>query len=643
MMKPFNRNWILIPLGLFLVCFSCRSHRQAEDWMNTQARTHGKDEIMLPKYFDQERVQAHTRMGLNCLRKDSVLFYSLSDHFNNLGAMVFTRHIKGGGEGAWWPSKVGAMAPEVASANIAEQIINNAHENGQKIMAYHRHMEDNYLADLHPDWVCRMPDGKRITTRGERLCFNSPYADVFLERALELIDLGVDGFYFDETHQPKQGCWCCYCRKKFKEETGLDMPGYIDKDDLLYQELMDYKNLIIERTFVRYREAFKQRNPALVMIIGSNAWPSMADRHTNSRLWQMADIQKTEFELPVNATRREAHVFRFPDGMHPFNEQLKMAHGWVLARDASGGRPPHVWVNNLLNESAALFATSALVGHGCIANLDHAERQIPDAMFKKSYELGSRISPFLAGSKPLRWVALHYSELARDQYIGDNFGAWEHILYPHYGAFTALSSKRMPVGMITDSQLEDQELEGYKILFVTDPKKLSPKMQEAAASFIRKGGQVIYNDSTWKWHTREGQGAAIEKFMNEIDQTGATPPVKVRGGAEMMQVDQFFNPDESRLTIACINDFSWVWTGKTRDIELNNPERYQEILQRKPPAPCNGVEVVLQRIPGMAPQTVFDAVSGKALDYHILENEVLIRVPSFDYLALVVVEYRGDK
>ena len=86
-----------------------------------------------------------------------------------------------------------------------------------------------------------------------------------------------------------------------------------------------------------------------------------------------------------------------------------------------------------------------------------------------------------------------------------------------------------------------------------------------------------------------------------------------------------------------------MWTGKTKDIEANDPERYQEILQRKPPAPCSGVEVVLQRIPGMAPQTVFDAVSGKALDYHILENEVLIRVPSFDYLALVVVEYRGDK
>jgi hypothetical protein len=32
-----------------------------------------------------------------------------------MGSHVFTRTIKGSAEGAWWPSKVGAIAPEAVA------------------------------------------------------------------------------------------------------------------------------------------------------------------------------------------------------------------------------------------------------------------------------------------------------------------------------------------------------------------------------------------------------------------------------------------------------------------------------------------------------------------------------------------------
>jgi len=193
--------------------------------------------------------------------------------------------------------------------------------------------------------------------------------------------------------------------------------------------------------------------------------------------------------------------------------------------------------------------------------------------------------------------------------------------------------------MITDSQLEDQMLDGYKILFVTDRKNLTPLMVEAIGQFTNRGGQVIYNDTTWRWHLGEGQAAAGEKFLEKISQTGESPPFRVLGGPESMQVDQFYNRDENQLTIACINDFSWVWTGYTRDIEKRNPERYHEIINRKPPGICEGVEVVVRSVPGMQPQSLIDAVTGAPLDYYIINDEVHVKVPSFEYLALLVMKF----
>lgn len=598
-----------------------------------------EDNYVLPGFFDSARVQAHTRMSLEYLRKDSSLFYGLSGYFKGLGVDVFTRHIKSGDEGAWWPSSVGKIEPEAEKVNIAKKIIDEAHRNGQRIIAYHRHMEDDYMAQQHPDWVCRFPDGQAMTKKGIRLCFNSPYADFFLTRSLELADLGVDGFYFDEQHQPKDGCWCPYCRKGFKEKTGLDIPEKIDKDDPLYQKLMDYKNEIMERTFRKYREELHKRTPNLVMLISGYAWPSMTERHTTGSLYRITDVFKTEFSLPVRASKYSFQPFCFPANMHPFEDDVKMAHGWVLARDATGGRPPHVWTHNLLNEKSALFATAALVGHGCIANLDHKEKEIPNQMFRSSYELGKKVSPFLAGTKPYRWIALHFSEYARDQYLGDATAAWRNVLYPHYGAYLALCRERLPVGMITDSQLEDNLLSGYKIVFVSDREKLTEQMKRSIADFEKKRGKVIYNNSEWKWHESEGQQAAIRSFLDEVNKTGVPLMAKVTGGPESMQCDYFLNAAQNQMVITCMNNFSWVSTGDIENIKANDPAKYQEIINRKAPSACRNIRILLQNDLAQKPQKVFDAVSGRNLEYELSGKELSIKLPEFEALAVIVVKY----
>ncbi|HEO70891.1 MAG TPA: hypothetical protein ENN80_06465, partial [Candidatus Hydrogenedentes bacterium] len=330
----------------------------------------------LPEWFDKYRVQAHTRFGPHWM--DDPEFLTAADGFRKTGARVFTRHIKSGDEAAWWPSAVGAVLPEARERDWAKAIIDTAHGAGCRIIVYHRHMEDAHTAREHPDWVCREPNGApKNTKRGDYLCLNSPYLGYLETRLLELVHRGADGFYFDETHMPKDGCWCEFCQNRFREETGLEPPREANRYDPLWQKYIDFKNLTIERAFVKLRTAIHRHNPEVVMLISANTWPAFTDRNMTHRLWRIADSVKTEFSLPARVLKHRG----LPEGFLPFDRDAKIALGYTLARDAADGRPPHVWTNGLLNADSAVFASAGMMAHGCIANLDIPEDTLPNSMF----------------------------------------------------------------------------------------------------------------------------------------------------------------------------------------------------------------------------------------------------------------------
>ncbi|MBD3291614.1 MAG: hypothetical protein GF393_01715, partial [Armatimonadia bacterium] len=430
------------------------------------------EDYELPDWYESARVQLHTRLSLNWLDKPE--FTNAAEAFAQMGTPAFTRHIKSGAEGAWWPSAVGAVDERTEGRNLAQEVIDRAHAAGCRIIVYHRHMEDAHLAETQPDWVARNERGEPHTRRGPKICFNSPYGDFVLTRLLELVEMGADGLYFDETHQPKPGCWCDFCREQFTEMTGLEHPPYPDFGNPVYQRLQDFTNITIERIFRQWRPAIHAANPECVMLIGGNTWPTMLDRHMTNRLWRLADAPKSEFNLP-NRTR--GRIFSLPQGMVDVVPDIRIAQGHDLHRDAADGRPPHIWIHGLLDETSALYAAAGIMAHGCVANIDCSEREIPNMDYAAAYDLGERVSPALAHRRPVKWAAIHYSELARDSFTGDSEGAWREVLHPVYSAYEALFRERLPVRFITDCQLEEGVPEGYQALFVPAPSHLTDAMR----------------------------------------------------------------------------------------------------------------------------------------------------------------------
>lgn len=573
----------------------------------------------LPDWYERARVQLHTRLSLRWL--DRPEFTTAAEAFAQMGAPVFVRHIKSGAEGAWWASALGAVAPEAAERNIAHEIIEQAHAAGCRIIVYHRHMEDEWVAAQHPDWAARDEHGAIRTGRGSRICFNSPYENFVRARLLELVEMGADGFYFDETHQPKDGCWCGFCREKFTEMTGLDHPPYPDPGNPVFQRLQDFSNVTIERVFRGWREAIHAASPECVMLVGGNTWPTMMDRHMTHRLWRIADAPKSEFNLP-NRTR--GRIFLLPPEMAPLVADIKIAQGHDLHRDAADGRPPHVWTHGVLDETSALYAAAGLMAHGCVANIDCRENQIPNMDYAAAFALGRTVSPHLARKRPIRWAAIHYSELARDVNASDPEAAWREVLHPVYSAYEALFRARLPVRFVTDSQLEEGVPEGFAALFVPAPQHLTDAMRASVEQFRATGGTVIENRDGWAWHDPERRGEAMAEFLAALP---GEAPVQVLGGPELLHAVAFTG-DDGGLTVALANEFAWVYTGRNPD-----PDRIAELTT--PPPPCEGVTVVLRGID--CPDSVREVVAGRDLPVRRIDDRVEIDLPTFQQMAVLAL------
>jgi len=609
------------------------------------------DAYRLPAWYDAIRVCAHTRLGWPMKEQTPEAFARAGQLLHSIGFLEISRHIKSGGEGAWWPSATGAVLPEAAERNYAQEIIDEAHRNGCRIIVYHRHMEDKALAAQHPDWRARDGEGRTVTRRGPMLCLNSPFADAVQARLVELAKMGADGFYFDEVHMNKPICWCSTCRRGFEKATGIEYPAAPEPGDPAYQKAIEYRNTVIERVFRKWRAAIHRINPDCVMLVGSNTYPAMNDRHTTHRLWRIADAMKSEFNLPTRTGNNR--IFSADKSLALPEADARLALGYTIARDACAGRPPHIWTHGIGDATSMRYATAGMLTHGAVANLNNLEEGIPDQeLFGPAVEMGNRVAPAFAGTRPLRWAAVHFSELARDHYLPDEAAAWKQVLFPVHGAFTALLRAHLPVGIVTDSQLEQGRLDGYRVLFLPAPAHLTGPMRQSVAAFKERGGLVVEQQPAWQWH-RPGDGMekSSSAFLSALDAHAAHAPVRASGGPKNMHMAAFQTPDGKRLTVSLANDFSWIQTDthvkkKSKSVESRPPVNDVEGQNqsaigsgpRQEPPPCTGVQITV-RLPGK-PIGVKDMVTGQELKPILLPDGFRLDLPDFDCLCVVAIEFQ---
>lgn len=149
---------------------------------------------------------------------------------------------------AYYPTKIGRMHKGLKGFDFFGTMVKKCHENGIAVVAYFSQIFDNWAYENHPDWRLVTADGKGMQEyRGTSdfksgrygiMCPNNEeyreYVKACLTEMNEMYDF--EGMFLDMTFFPEV-CYCPSCKKKYKEETGKEIPRTIDWSN---QDWLDY-------------------------------------------------------------------------------------------------------------------------------------------------------------------------------------------------------------------------------------------------------------------------------------------------------------------------------------------------------------------------------------------------------------------
>ena len=293
--------------------------------------------------------------------------------------------MKSADEDPWWPTAKPVDAdgrPHSAHPreingiilapgdDVAARIIHEAHAQGLRIIAYYWDSSEETLAARNDGSVCRKPDGRPFNAkRGTPLDLTGPYREVVLTRLIELVERGVDGFFFDHLHLPLEGCWGTALEEAWKAETGDAAAPPLDHSDPRYLRFLDFKAEKIEETFAYWRDAVKARHPEVVFVVSTDMFASLMNREVTTRLAAIADSAKNEY---CQALRRKVDKAVFKTYSTVLAKPLphvRQSLCWTVLRDSSDGRPPHIWHPGVPSTEQAEAYAASLMTFGAVANM----------------------------------------------------------------------------------------------------------------------------------------------------------------------------------------------------------------------------------------------------------------------------------
>jgi hypothetical protein len=648
--RPASMIWMAKPiLGAFAAVALCIS-AQGQDrspvlktitptWLDTI--THPQ----LPSWYDGSRVTMHAEFASSSKHP---VFVGWSELARDMGLSHVVQAIKREGEGAWWPTAVGQSLPSVSKGgNLAKDLIDGAHRNGVRLIAYHRHMEDAWAAAEHPDWRAVDHKGGSYLGRNDqvKMSFSSPYADFMLTRIEELTRLGLDGFYFDEAHSMIS--WDPYTKAAFEKETGLQYPTALNPEDPAFQAAAVYNQIVIERFFAAARSRIKAINPDCVLLIsirGYDGWASAPERAENvflagERLSRIADSSKTE--LSHGHRRWPQPYSAFPSYA---DKEMNVLAGYLIARDAAQGRPAHVWFAGVIHTALVYeYLTAAVIGSGNIANLSGVsgsemwENRGAGCLYENAIRLGNKVSPAMAGTDPMRWAAIHLSDRSRDAF---QLEGGEERVEACVGAamrtyFHVLQKEHLPASFITDSQLEEGVWPDTRVLCLPETDHLTPQMKKSIEAFQQRGGTVV--NIPGEQRDVGDFKKASEAFRAALLPVAKAAPIVAEVDAQKAHIAAYTKKGSDTWVVNAWNAFMW-WPFINERKKGPAGEAALKV-QNTAPSPVKGMVVKLSHPEGKKPKAIKETVSGRLLEAEPDGSSWKIAVPDYTSMAQLVIEF----
>jgi len=398
--------------------------------------------------------------------------------------------------------RVGPPRPGM-KGDFLRELVEEAHRRGIKVVAMVAHTANKLLYMRHSDWAQVNRRGEPILLEhapplGEwepqwpQLCPNSPFLEHAILEVREAVELGVDGILFDSFRyqpDPERACYCRWCRQKFREEFGHDMPVEPNWNNSVWRTLWDWRYRVVVKALSRLAEEARKSGRKVMVLYNSHpaGWAGRANRVVEEARGVLdgvfAECSEADYQPPgfiaemVKLTKAMAgdgvKVFASRNAFHQLKptEPLPAPALRQGLRETiiAGGDP---WV---------LVFSSQFV-------LDDSWVEAVEQVFRE-HEL---LEEYIVGSEPIRYAAIVVSNIVRDHYGRLNPSLYVDETRGFYYMFQRL---HIPAQYLLDKDLK-KSIWSYKLVVLAD----TACIDDSTARVVREFGDG-------------GRGGVVATFM----------------------------------------------------------------------------------------------------------------------------------
>ncbi len=404
--------------------------------------------------------------------------------------------------------KVGPVHPKMVG-DLVREAVREGRRRGIHVVAMVGHTANKYLYHKHSDWAQVNRNGEVILLEHvpfalehyepewPQLCINSPFIEHVKKEIVEAHGLGVDGVFLDSfRYQPdiERACYCEWCRRKFREEHGYEMPREPNWNDHRWKELWEWRYRVVYERLKELYELSKSIDPEKLFMYNSH--PGGWAGRTNKIVELARDYMDVVFAECSEADHQ-------PPGF--ITEMTK------LTRAMGGGKP--VWSSrNYFHLYRTVSSTTplairqglreAVLGGGSpwILVFSISYIQDPTALdaVAQAYSEFERIEEYLDGAEPYRYAGIIVSNNTRDYYGREHP---ERYVDSVRGIYYALIHSHLPVEFIAERDAVNTEyLRKFNVVITPNYVCMDDAIGDSIAKYVRLGGRLL---STYLSSTRD--------------------------------------------------------------------------------------------------------------------------------------------
>jgi len=368
-------------------------------------------------------------------------------------------------------------------------------------------------ARRHPDWQIVSSAGKRSgdDSRFGTLCLNSPYRSLFHRLVYEMVSkYDIDGLWVDMIGFFMPDCRCRWCREKYRNETGFDLPETIDWTDENYIRYIQFKFDTVSTYAQGITEAAHQAKPDISVSYQCASWSNSYACGLNNDYFATMDYVSGDFYADRDRTDVVCRLLPNLSNDSPFEYMIS--------------RAPDLCYHTAIKDKSEILlqAYTAFLCGGSFLFIDAID---PDGglniqLYRMMGEIRRELEPFFKTidyeAQVLRDAAVYinfdsYTSRDAEQKPSCELSRYTGIVYDKLITLNkALSRAHIDYDILTEKNIDG--LSRYKVIVLPDLYRMKESECEKFREFVKNGGRLFVSGSSSALST---DGKNRERFMLE--------------------------------------------------------------------------------------------------------------------------------